>query len=216
MATMLRPPLPAPAEHRVVLREVSWETYERLIAEQADRSNPRLTYDRGVLELMSPLIEHDQLKHTIALIIDALAEGLNIDTRGCGSTTFRRKDLVRGFEPDACFYIRNVARMKGKTKLDLTVDPPPDLVVEIDITHSSINKLALFAAFGVPEVWRHDGRELLFYVHSETGYVTREESNMLPGVDSATVARFVETGKTANRPAWLRGIRAWAQTQTPR
>jgi Uma2 family endonuclease len=214
MATMLKPLPAVPAENRVVLREVGWETYERLLAEQGDRSNPRLTYDRGVLELMSPLREHDQLKDIIALVINALAEGLNIDTLGLGSTTFRRKNLARGFEPDACFYIRNVAHMKAKTGLDLTVDPPPDLVVEIDITHSSIDKLALFAAFGVPEVWRHDGRELLFYVRTETGYVTREKSSMLPGVDSATVARFVETGKSANRPAWLRGIREWAQTQT--
>jgi Uma2 family endonuclease len=209
MATMLREP--AQFEQRVLLRDVSWETFERLLAEQGDRSNPRLTYDRGLLEIMSPLAEHEDLKHTIALVIDALAEALNIDTRGYGSTTFRRKDLARGFEPDACFYIRNVERVKGKTRLDLNVDPPPDLVVEIDITNSSLDKLALFAALGVPEVWRHDGKSLTFHVRSEGAYVAREESSLLPGVNRAAVARFIEAGKSAKRPAWLREIREWAQ-----
>jgi Uma2 family endonuclease len=212
MATMLD--LPPQAEQRVVLREVSWATYERLLAEQGDSSNPRLTYDRGTLELMSPLSEHEELKDIIALIINALAEGLNIDTHGYGSTTFKRKGLARDFEPDACFYIGNVVRVKGKAKLDLMVDPPPDLVVEIDITHSSLDKLALFAAFGIPEVWRHDGQQLTFHVHTETGYRVSEKSRVLPGADRVAVARFIETGQTAYRPTWLRGIREWAEGQS--
>ncbi|MDN5872310.1 MAG: Uma2 family endonuclease [Nitrococcus sp.] len=204
---------PPQGEHRVVLHDVSWGTYQRLLAEQGNRGNPRFTYDRGMLEIISPSGEHEELKHTLALIVDALAEGLNIDTRGLGSTTFRRASLARGFAPDACFYIANVAHVKGKTNIDLAVDPPPDLVVEIDITCGSLDRLALFAAVGVVEVWRHDGKELAFYVRLEDGYVEREQSSVLPGVHRAAVAQFIKDSVTADRPTWLREMRQRVQAE---
>jgi Uma2 family endonuclease len=110
---------------------VSWTTYEQLLADLASQSSTRLTYDRGILEIMSPLPEHEEGNRTIALLVEVLAEAMGIDVRNFGSTTFRREDLARGFEPDSCFYIQHEADISGKSAIDLTADPPPDLVVVI-------------------------------------------------------------------------------------
>jgi Uma2 family endonuclease len=153
MATVLSPP-----EERTILHDVSWETYESLLADHLDRSAPRFTYDQGVLEIMSPSSEHEEISDLIKQMVYTLAGEMNLDIRGFGSTTFRREDIKRGFEPDACFYIQSVDRIKGVTKLDLATQPPPDLVVEIDITHPSLDKFPIYAQVGVPEVWRYHGQ----------------------------------------------------------
>ena len=137
----------------VVLTNVTWATYERLVDDLADCSAPRLTYDRAVLEITSPTPEHERLNRMLTDLIGAIAEELDIDTENLGSSTFKREDLERGFEPDSCLYIQNAARVRGKSRLDLSMDPPPDLVIEIDITSASIEKLPIYALLGVPEVW---------------------------------------------------------------
>src|SRR5437868_2462482 len=121
------------AEQRVILHNVGWQTYEKLLADLASQSSVRLTYDRGTLEIMSPLSEHERINRTIALLIEILAEEMNIDVEDFGSTTFKREDLARGFEPDSSFYIQNEEKVKGKDNIDLNSDPPPDLVIEVDI-----------------------------------------------------------------------------------
>src|SRR5437867_1835797 len=127
----------SPAEQRVLLRNVSWETYERLLAENASASAPRLTYDHGALEFMSPLPEHERLNRAAQLLVPLVARRLALPVYSLGSTTFRRQDLQRGFEPDSCFYVQHAGKVRGKASLDLTTDPPPDLVVEIDTSSPS-------------------------------------------------------------------------------
>jgi Uma2 family endonuclease len=116
----------AQTEQRVIVRFVSWTTYEHLLADLSNQSSTRLTYDRGMLEIMCPLPEREEWNRTIALLVEVLAEEMRIDVRNFGSTTFRRADLARGFEPDSCFYIQHEADISGKSTIDLTVDPPPD------------------------------------------------------------------------------------------
>src|SRR5437899_2960095 len=169
MATVLQPP-----DQRVVLRKVSWETYEGLLAGQEDSSAPRFTYDRGTLEIMSPLPEHEEVNRALASLVENVAVEWRMSFRNLGSTTFKREDLGRGFEPDSCFYLQNAERMRGKARIDLTVDSPPDLVIEIDVTHSSLDKLPIYAALGVPEVWRSDGSGLAILVLEEGVYRERE------------------------------------------
>lgn len=210
MATVLSSP-----EQRIVLRHVSWDTYESLLADHRDCSSPRFTYDRGALEIMSPSSEHEELSHVITLLVNALAEEMNIDVRGFGSTTFRRADLRRGFEPDSCFYIQRVERISGKSKLDLASDPPPDLVIEIDITSPSISKLPLYAQVGVPEIWRYESGRLVILKLAGDGYVESDESLALAGVTSAAIFSFVEDSKSLKRPAWLKKVREWARRITP-
>src|SRR5690242_16425612 len=194
MATVLSTP-----NQRVMMYDISWETYERLLQDFAERSAPRLTFDQGTLEIMSPLEEHEESNRTIALLVEVVAEERAIDIRNLGSTTFKRADLAKGFEPDSCFYIQNAERVYGKAQLDLTVDPPPDLVIEIDITSPSMPKLPIFAQLRVPEVWRYDGKvlSLLHLVGGE--YRQATESRALPGLTGAVLTGFLEDSKTLRR-----------------
>ncbi len=152
-ATLLTPPLEI-----IHLSGISWQTYETLRSELRDR-RLRLTYNRGTLEIMAPSQEHELGKEVLGRFVEALAEETNLPIYPLGSTTLQRPELS-GAEPDKCFYIRNIGLVRGKKRLDLTVDPGPDLVIEIDITSSSPNRLQVYADLGVAEVWIYNGDSL--------------------------------------------------------
>lgn len=199
-------------ETRTLLHHVSWETYQSLLRDHEHQASPRFTFTQGDLEIMSPLPKHERLKENLSLMISALAEALEIDHEGFGSTTYKREDIRGGFEPDASFYIENLPAVNGKEKLDFTIDPPPDLVIEIDLTHSSIDKLSIFAAFGVPEVWRHDGIELKILILENRTYHEREASKVLsPRITRELVMGLLMMRNTMTLPAWLRSVRATMQ-----
>ena len=197
----------SPAEQKVLLSNVSWETYERLLEDHLDSSVPRFTYDRGMLEILSPSPEHEKLNRHIAQLVLAVTEEMGIEAEDLGSTTFRREDLERGFEPDSCFYIQNEEKIRGKDRIDLTVDPPPDLVIEVDITSPSVNKLPIYARLGVPEIWRYNGRDLKVLRLENDGYVEVSESITLSPLKSTTLSGLVERSKSLRRTVWLREVR---------
>jgi Uma2 family endonuclease len=203
-----------PAEQRVVLHNIGWNTYERLLADHENYSAPRFTYDRGELEIMSPSPEHEAYNRSIALLVEFLAAELGIDVYNLGSTTFRREDLERGFEPDSCFYIENEERVRGKARIDLAVDPPPDLVIEIDITSPSFSKLPIYAQIGVPEVWRYDGERLKILVLEGSEYAETAESTVVPPVTSNVLSNFMEKSTTTKRTVWLEAVREWARNDS--
>jgi len=207
MATVL-----IPADPSVVLTNVSWETYEKLLADLADSSAPRLTYDRGELEIMSPTPEHEKLNRMLADFVGALAEELDIDTENLGSSIFRRGDLERGFEPDSCFYIQNANRVRGKSRLDLTVDPPPDLVIEIDITSTSIDKMPIYALMGIREVWRYDGSTLRLMKLERQDYTTTDSSLAFPLLTASVLEDFLAKSKSMRRPDLLKTFREWIRS----
>jgi Uma2 family endonuclease len=206
----------SPPEQRVILRHVSWGTYERLLAEHLECSSPRFTYDRGMLEIMVVSAEHERPNRLLASLFEVLAEEMDIDFENLGSNTFKREDLTQGFEPDTCFYIQQVERIRGKTRLDLTIDPPPDLVIEIDITSDFLNKLPIYAAVGVPEVWRYDGQDLTIFRLTGDAYSACEDSVALPGVTRTRLAQFMEDSTHMRRTAWVCSVRAWASAQGKR
>ncbi len=209
------------SEGRVVVRNVGWETYERLLEEDPDRSAPRFFYERGVLEIVSPSFEHEQIARVIASLVEELAVELDIDVVGAGSTTFNREDLSCGFEPDASFYFsENAAKVRGKRRISLDAgDPSPDLVVEVDITSPSASKLPIYARLGVAEVWRHDGARLTLLglqrrdAEGEGHFAEIPESAFLAParVPGESLTRFVEEGLASGRPAWTRRVREWAR-----
>jgi len=204
MTTTLNPP-----EQRILLNNISWELYESLLTAHLASSVPRFTYDRGCLEIMSPSDEHEQLTRAFDQLVNIVAEEINVNAKGYGSTTFRRRDLKRGFEPDACFYSQNLHRVLGKkTKIDLRTDPPPDLVIEIDVTSSSLNKAAIMAEFGVPELWRHRRNVCHILGLESTGYVERPESSMLPGLTAELISVLIEESRTLEPLIWIRHVRA--------
>lgn len=209
MTTTVRSP-----EQRIVLHNIPWDLYESILLTHRDRSVPRFTYDRGELEIMSPSAEHEQLTETIRLLVNIVAEEIGINAKGFGSTTFRREDLDRGFEPDACFYIENLARVRGKKELDLRMDPPPDLLIEIDITSSSLDKLSIIAEVRVPEVWLYDRKGWRILRLQGTNYMEQGESTALPGLTTEAITRLVEESRTLEPLAWMRQVREWVGART--
>lgn len=197
----------SPAEQKVFLSNVSWETYERLLEERRENRVPRFTFDRGMLEIVSSPPEHEKFNRRIAQLVLAVTEEMGIEAEDLGSTTFRRADIERGFEPDSCFYIQNEERIRGKDQIDLDVDPPPDLVIEVDIPSPSINKLPIHARLGVPEVWRYDGKKLDILKLEDDGYVAVTESAALSSLTSAVVSGLIERSKSPRRTVWLREVR---------
>lgn len=201
------------ANARVVLPNVSWETYARLLTDLSDCSVPHLTYDQGRLEIMGPTARHEEVNRNIELLVRTTALEMNVEVRSLGSTTFKREDIARGFEPDSCFYVQNEAAIRGKEDLDLLVDPPPDIVVEIDITSSSIDKRALFAQFAVPEVWCYDDENIEILNLVNGTYVKNERSSVLPFLTAKVLTDFIAESLTLSGLEWMKKVRAWAQQQ---
>lgn len=203
----------APAEQRFLLHGITWQTYLEL-RDAPENYHVRMTYDRGSLEMMSPSKRHEQFGYFLGRLIDAWSEEAGVDIQGCGTMTCSREDLEKGFEPDRCYYVANEARMRDKPELDLATDPPPDLAVEIDVTRKSIAKMPLYAAFGVPEVWRYDGRSLLvFELSAEGQYVPRPSSRSFPRLPLAEVERVLRRMGTASETALVRSFRAWVRKE---
>ena len=136
----------------LVLSDVSWEDYEQLLEDLTERPGVRVTYDQGRVDIMTPLRKHEKYKEFISHLIAVLADELNIDVEPSGSTTWKKREAQKATEPDLCFYVANAAHVIGKDELDLDVDPPPDLAVEIDVTNESLSKFPIYATLGVPEI----------------------------------------------------------------
>jgi Uma2 family endonuclease len=198
-------------EQRVVLEDVSWETYEHLLSDHADKSVPRFTFDRGRLEIMSPSSEHEEYKQALTMLVEMLADGLGIDIRNLGSTTFKRSELERGFEADVCFYVQSAARMHGKFHIDPAVDPPPDLVIEVEVTAPALNKLPIYAEFQVPEIWRYDGTRLVILHLSGGEYLENSKSLAFPQTCADDIPRMVRQRISLKSTEWLTELRNWVR-----
>jgi Uma2 family endonuclease len=198
-------------EQKVILSGVSWDTYSRLLAEHDDSPGTRFNYDDGALEIMVLSPEHERLKQTLATLVELVAAELEIDVDGVGSTTFRREEFAKGFEADASFYVQNAGQVAGKKRIDLRVDPPPDLAIEIDITSPSLNKFAIYAALSVPEIWRCDGNRVAIFCYSEGKYVEVEMSKILPPLTARLLSTLVAESATMKRSKWVRHVRESAR-----
>lgn len=199
------------AEQRTVLHNISWETFEALLAETGEDRGSRFAYEDGTLEIMTPLFEHENPKSNFGNFIIALAEELEIEVRSAGSTTLKRRIAKRGIEPDNCYYIQNELAIRGRETLNLETDPSPDLAIEIDITSSSVNKLGIYSALGIAELWRYNGQDLKFYQLREGQYVECEFSIAFPIVSVSDISRFIQQSKTIGEIALLKSFRAWVR-----
>jgi Uma2 family endonuclease len=204
--------LSVPPGQRVLLHDVSWQEFEEILEELGEHRAARIAYDNGTLEIMTPLPEHEDDKEIIGDLIKALLEELDIEFRSLGSTTFKNQDMVKGIEPDQCFYIQNEAAIRGKKRLDLTVDPPPDLGLEIDIT--SRTHPSVYEALKVPELWRFEKGKLQINVLQEGNYVKSQESPTFPGLSlTQVIPPYLERSRIAGRNATLKAFRAWVREQ---
>lgn len=186
---------------------VSWATYKQLNNERGEQPGTQLTFSEGVLQIMSLGPTHERLSYDMAKIVDILCETLMPDFQPLGSTTMSREDLEKGFEPDECYYFTHLEEVRALTKISLDVDPPPDLIVEIDITNSSLNRLPLFAAVGVSEVWRYEDQAIKIYQLQSQMYVESEHSRWFPPISAAQLAEWLVANQTMLRGEWLQKIR---------
>ncbi|MEG4312892.1 MULTISPECIES: Uma2 family endonuclease [unclassified Microcoleus] len=200
------------AGSHLILHDISWETYEQLLEIFAERSTPRMTYYQGTLELMVPLPEHERYSWTLGRLIVALSEEIGIEIMGLKSSTWRSEPKKAGNEADECFYIQNEALMRGKLTIDLKNDPPPDLAVEMDLTSSSINKMAVYAELKVPEVWIWKKGKLIINILNDTGYVESETSLAFGSFPVKELAQFMHLDSDKGENARIREFREWVRS----
>ncbi|MFN5954464.1 MAG: Uma2 family endonuclease [Dolichospermum sp.] len=200
-----------PPGQRVILENVTWKELETIIAELGEHRAARIAYDRGILEIISPLAEHQFDKEIISDLVKALLEELNIEFRCLGSTTFKNQFMAQGIEPDQCFYIKNEAVIRGKKRLDLTIDPPPDLALEIDIT--SRTHLNIYQGLKVPEVWGFENGILQINLLQNGVYVESKSSLNFPNLPLIEVIpESLQKSRTIGRNATLKAFRNWVNS----
>ncbi len=206
MATATRPR----TSPGVVLEDVTWADYEAQLRIIGDR-HIRVNYDDGRMEIKSPLKRHGSPGYLLGWMVDIMVEELDIQVEPADPVTLKRPDLKKGVEPDKLYHFgANAAAVQEFREFDLTVDPPPDLVIEVDVTASSVPRLPIFAALGIPEVWRSDDDELQFlHLQPDGTYQPRDRSRAFPALLVAEAARFLDQGRNANKTAWIRTFRAY-------
>lgn len=196
------------AEGTVLFSGISWQTYKALMQDVGDGRAWRIAYERGVLEIRMPLQKHEVPKVLLANFVEALADELEIETMQLGALTLEREDLSRAIEPDTCFYIQQEALVRAKEDIDLQTDPPPDLAIESDHTNSSINKQGIYAALGVPELWRYRKRKLEIYQLVDGQYVQVDRSLAFPCLPVAEVPEWMEQSREVGQRSAVRLFRA--------
>jgi Uma2 family endonuclease len=200
-----------PAEQRLVLSCVGWATYQGLLREFEGR-HMRLTYDRGKLEIMTVSAKHERGKKLIARLLEALSEELDIPIVGFGNLTLNREEVERGLEPDECWYIKKEPLMREKFEVDLDVDPPPDLVVEVEISCSVLDRLGIYDALGVPEIWRFDGQTLRVCVLGADGrYTESDHSPTFPQLPLEGLPPFIAQFGQVDETRLVKSFRAWVR-----
>jgi len=201
-----------PPGQQLVMTNVSWQMYEQLLDEFGEKRGSRINYSQGVLEIMVPLPEHEDDKIMIGDFIKVILEELDIEFRSLGSTTFKSQTMNQAIEADDCFYIENEAAVRGKHRLDLIVDPPPDLAIEIDIT--SRTRFNNYQALGVGELWRFNGTKLEINVLESGQYLKSDESPHFPGFPlTEAIPKYLEQSKIEGRNKTMKAFRAWVQSK---
>jgi Uma2 family endonuclease len=185
--------VPQTGQH-LILHGISWETYEQLLADYENSHAAHFTYDQGGLEIMVLSFEHEKINRLFHSLFEVVAEEMDIDFENAGSTTLKREDRHRGFEPDTCFYVNHVEHIRNKTHIDLSEDPAPDVVIEIDLSSRSLDKLPIYAAVGVTEVWRYYEKGVEIFILDNGAYQHQEESKVLPGLTNQIISGFITHG----------------------
>lgn len=215
MVTLQLRQIRVPPGQRILLEDVSWQELEAILNELGEHRSSRVAYSQGTLEIMTPLPEHERAKVIIGDLVKALLDELSLNWESLGSTTFKREDMTAGIEPDDCFYIQNHRIMIGRDRIDLSVDPPPDLAIEIDVT--SKTQISAYEALKVPEIWQYENGKLEINLLVGEQYVKSETSRTFPNFSvSEIIPRFVEMARTTGTSSALRAFRKWVREQMER
>lgn len=199
-----------PRGSAIQLYNVSWDEYEKLLEELDERPYLRLTYDQGYLHIMTISAEHDGFTRLFGYLMLVLAEELQFKYLSRGSTTLKRK-AETGAEADDCFYFSHLAEIGKKKRLDLAIDPPPELVIEVDVTHPSVDKFPIYARLGVPEIWWFDGQQMKFYQLADSAYDEVSHSPRFPFLAATDLPEFLWQGNDEDITEMVRAFREWVK-----
>ncbi len=202
-----------PADSVLTQHGVSWDEYEELLNVVGEANGRRISYDDGILQIMSPSSKHEKHARLIEHLVGLLSLRLRIRVLYYGSSTMKKRRKQKGVEPDACFYVQNATLVGTKDEIDFNTDPPPDVVVEIDLHHESLSKFPIYAALGVPEIWRYDGVALTIHQLLDEQYVASEASLSLPLLTSAILTEFLARSPKQDQYDILLAFEEWLKTQ---
>jgi Uma2 family endonuclease len=191
----------------LLIHSFDWDEYERLLVDLGNSPHLRLSYDSGNLRILSISSEHDQYATAIEGLILTFCDEFEITLEGLGCATWRSQALAKGVEADASYYIQNAQRIIGKRKIDLATDPPPDLVVEVDLSTDARHKFPIYGALGVPEIWRYDGEVIQLYLLRDGDYVEAGTSEVLPGLPRDLFIESLNVNKTEGQTAARKYLR---------
>lgn len=200
------------SQRRMVFDAVSWREYELIGRAFQDRPI-KITYDRGRLEIMTPSFKRERRKHLIRKLLDALTEELQIEVLGAGGMTFKRKEKKKGLEPDECFWIQHEEAMRGKREFDIATDPPPDLVLEVEVSRSVLNRLGIYAAFNIPEVWRCGGPGIRVCQLVNGEYQETDRSLAFPFLNPTALRQFLDQHEDLGEVSLTKTFREWVREQ---
>ncbi|MBW4554438.1 MAG: Uma2 family endonuclease [Trichormus sp. ATA11-4-KO1] len=201
------------AETRTLLKNISWQTFKAMLVDMGTERNFRLAYDNKRVEIMTPLMPHENSNRLIEGLILVLCEEFALEVKTTGSLTLTRNDLEKAGEPDSSYYIQNEFLVRDKENIDLDQDPPPDLVLEVDYSRPKIDKLSLYASMGIPEFWRYNGSVLRIYALSGNQYLEVELSPTFTPILVKDIPRWIQESKKIGQLAAKNAFRVWVKQQ---
>jgi len=202
-----------PQETRVLLENITWQTFKTLLGEMGSERANRIFYHQGNIEIMTPQKPHENANRLIEVFVGVLCEELGLEVNRVGSLTLTRDDLEYGAEPDSSYYIQNELLVREKEKIDLAFDPPPDLVLEVEYSRPKIDKLKLYAAMGIPEFWRYNGTTLKIYILTNGEYSETQVSPTFPAIQITEIPRFIVESNKIGQISATRAFRNWVKSQ---
>ena len=202
-----------PPKSSLILYDQTWEDYENLLETVGQAGGLRISFDSGTLEIMTLSTEHENYARLIQMLIGVLSLRLDIDVESFGSATIKKSRFAKGIEPDACFYVESIEQLEGKIRLDFSVDPPPDIAVEIDLYHESLDKFPIYAALGVAEIWRYAGDKFEIYKLTEGAYQSIEKSESLPVLSAEILATLLNRSRQERQTLILKEFENWLKKQ---
>jgi Uma2 family endonuclease len=199
---------------RIYLHDVSWAEFEQILLELGEKRATRIAYYAGDLEIRMPLPEHERIKVLISNLIVILLEELDLPWESLGSATFKNSRMKTGIEPDDCFYLTNCQAIVGKKRLDLDIDPPPDLAIEVDLT--SPTQISAYEALGVPEIWRYQQGKLVIFILTEGHYLESTVSSLFPSLPiQAGISAMLERSNEILISESRKEFRQWVRQNLP-
>ena len=198
---------------KLIMQGIGWDFYEQILADYTNSNALHFAYNDGILEVEMPKFDHEKVNRCLSRLIEYICLELNLDFANAGSTTFRQQKKTKGCEPDTAFHLANAKSVRNLETIDLGSDPPPDLVIEVDITSPSLDKLPIYAALGVPEVWLYKGKEVEFFQLVGESYRKVKNSISIQILSSKKATEFLQKGLIAKPQTWFQEVREWTNLQ---